>query len=213
MDHTTVGTYSNAAIGQQAIVLHDIHKRSKNIAIFQRDLAPIQEELAQIMTTEIELKVSGTVMEIFSALEQYFETHLGNCPNLLKDISEQLHLFKEVSGIESFRLLLATVNDNMCRKYHTDLNTLRLLCTYAGPGTLWLPDEIVNQKAFVARGNKGRIVIDESQVQQAGTGDVIILKGALYPKANPIVHRSPTIEESGKKRLLLRIDTNDSLSL
>ncbi len=213
MDHTSTSTYSNAAIGQQAIVLQDIHKPLKNIAIYQRDLASVQKELAQIVTTKVEFKTSGTVMEIFSALRQYFETHLANCPHLLKDISEQLNLFKEIAGIESFRLLFTTVNNNMCRRFHTDLNTLRLLCTYIGPGTLWLPNEIVNQKAFVARGNNKRIVIDESQIQQARTGDVLILKGALYPEANPVVHRSPVIEESGEKRLLLRIDTNGSLSL
>ena len=42
-------------------------------------------------------------------------------------------------------------------------------------------------------------------------GDIIILKGALYPEANAILHRSPTIEENGEKRLLLRIDTYEAL--
>lgn len=45
-------------------------------------------------------------------------------------------------------------------------------------------------------------------IQQAGTGDIVILKGALYPDGHAIMHRSPTIEEMGAARLLLRIDTN-----
>ena len=49
---------------------------------------------------------------------------------------------------------------------------------------------------------------------QVPENGVVLLKGALYPKAGTraIVHRSPTIEESGEKRLLLRIDTNDNLN-
>ena len=43
-------------------------------------------------------------------------------------------------------------------------------------------------------------------------GDIVILKGALYPESKAIIHRSPTIEETGKKRLLLRIDTNESVN-
>jgi len=55
--------------------------------------------------------------------------------------------------------------------------------------------------------------LNEKNIQQAKTGAVILLKGALYPKkgTNAIVHRSPTIEESGERRLLLRVDTNDHL--
>ncbi len=212
MHHTSVETFSNAAIGQDPIVLRDIQKQSKNIAVYQRDLSLLQEELTQTMAKPIEFKTSGLDSEILSALQEYFETYVGHGTGLLKDISEQLILFKQISGVKSFRLLFTTVNNNMCRRYHTDLNSLRLLCTYVGQGTLWLPDEIVNHKAFIKQGNNEQIVKDESLVQQARTGDVIILKGALYPDANPIVHRSPTIEENGEKRLLLRIDTNESLS-
>ena len=100
----------------------------------------------------------------------------------------------------------------MCRRFHTDINSLRLLCTYVGQGTLWVPDEMVNHKAFLNKGGNEEIVTDESQIQHAGTGDVIILKGALYPEANPIVHRSPAIEGNGESRLLLRIDVNDGLN-
>ena len=112
----------------------------------------------------------------------------------------------------SFRLLLTTVNTDMCRKFHTDINDLRLLCTYIGPGTLWLPDEIVDGKALQAGKEDTEIVIDAQQIQQVPTGDVVILKGALYAGANPILHRSPSIKEHGEKRFLLRIDTNEFLN-
>ena len=201
--------YTNAAINHDPKVLQDIHLNSKNIAIYQRDIKPLSQELSQIAEQAIECRASGTVAEILSTLQDYFSSHLPKCTSLFDDVSELLGAFEKTTQASSFRLLLASVRTDMCRKFHTDVNNLRLLCTYIGPGTLWLPDEAVNHQALRARGDNEQIVLDEQQIQQVGTGDVVILKGALYPEASPILHRSPAIEEYGKQRLLLRIDTNE----
>ena len=102
----------------------------------------------------------------------------------------------------------------MCRKFHTDINDIRLLCTLSGEGTLWLPEFNVNREALDTQKDNEDIVIDPSYIMQAPENSAVLLKGALYPKSGTraIVHRSPTIEESGEKRLLLRIDTNDNLN-
>lgn len=200
----------NAAIDDEAKILQDIHQTTKNIAIYQRQIEPLKQLLNQATKQSIECRASGTSNEIFSTLSTYFSETLPNHQPLLDDILKLLGLFEQVTKVSSFRLLLATVNTNMCRKFHTDINDLRMLCTYVGPGTLWLPNDAINEKALIKGGGNKKIVKDESQIQQVNTGDVIILKGGLYPDVNPILHRSPTIEETGEKRLLLRIDTNES---
>ncbi|MEL6124115.1 MAG: DUF1826 domain-containing protein, partial [Bacteroidota bacterium] len=108
------------------------------------------------------------------------------------------------------RLLLASVNTNMCRRFHTDINDVRLLCTYTGPGTLWLTNDNINRRALDSYDGNESIVMDPERIQQVPEGAIALLKGAMYPhhQTKAIVHRSPTIEESGEKRLLLRIDTN-----
>jgi hypothetical protein len=55
--------------------------------------------------------------------------------------------------------------------------------------------------------------VNQNEIQQVEAGSALILKGAIYPKegTRAIVHRSPAIEESGERRLLLRIDTNSFL--
>jgi len=206
-------SYANAVISEDDQVLQDIHLKSKNIAIYQRNIESLKKELNQIKDQSIECRASGTRDEILSILNDYFQSHLSNCSLLLEDVSGLLGLFERITQTSSFRLLLKTVNTDMCRKFHTDINVLRLLCTYIGPGTHWLPDEIVNHRVLQARGDDQEIVMDEQQIQQVPMGDVVFLKGALYPDANPILHRSPPIEEKGKKRLLLRIDTNEFLDL
>ncbi|MEL6589257.1 MAG: DUF1826 domain-containing protein [Bacteroidota bacterium] len=201
-------SFANAAIGNDPLILQDIHQQDKNIAIFHRDIDVLSEEISQLIPQTIECRVSGSVAEIWDKLTTYAGQNLPQANALLNDISENLTRFQRITKATSFRLLLATVSTNMCRRFHTDINYLRLLCTYAGPGTLWLPDEAANLTASRSGGNNQEIVIDEGQIQQVNTGDIVILKGALYPKANAILHRSPTIEQSGEKRLLLRIDAS-----
>ncbi len=210
---TTKLLSANAAIGNHAEALQDIHLERKSIAIYQRDTATLEEQLRPLVTDSIECRASGTVEDITASLATYFNKEYPQYRFWLEDILMILDTFKEVTKVRTFRVLLATVKSNMCRKFHTDINTLRLLCTYVGPGTLWLPDEAANHNACFGRGNNQDIVKDESMIQQVGTGDIVILKGALYPEGRPILHRSPTIEGTGENRLLLRIDTNENLNL
>lgn len=199
-----------AAIGYDSEVFQDIHLPSKNIAIYKRNIESLKIELPDITQKRVECRACGTMEEVVSTLKEYFSDQLTNCHSLLNDITNLTGLFEKTTRASSFRLLLATVNTDMCRKFHTDINHLRLLCTYIGPGTLWLPNEAVDFRVFQAKGNNDpEAGIDKQHIQQAQTGDVVILKGALYPDANPVLHRSPAIKESGEKRLLLRIDTNE----
>ncbi len=205
-------TYSNAVLCKEEKSLQDIHLKSKNIAVYQRDMELLSKQLGQIAEQEIECRASGTVNEILSVLQDYFNNNLSQSSSLFEDVSKLLRLFEKLTQTSSFRLLLTTVSTDMCRKFHTDINDLRLLCTYVGPGTLWLPDEIIDRKVLQAGGRDEDIITDVQQIQQASAGEVVLLKGALFPDADPILHRSPSIEKNGEKRLLLRIDTNESIN-
>ena len=204
--------YANAAISSEVKVLQDIHLKSKNIAIYQRDITSLGKALSHLINKTIECRAIGTTEEILFIVKDYFDKQLPNSTALYEDIAGVLSLFEGTTKASSFRLLLASINNNMCSRFHTDINDLRLLSTYIGPGTRWLPNEAVDQEASRARGHKQELVIHEQLIQQASTGDVLILKGALYPDANPILHQSPPIESTGENRLLLRIDTDEFLN-
>ncbi len=195
--------------GSTPAVLKDIHAVDVNIAVFDRDTSGLEKEVDGLVQRDFELKVSGEMDAIIDGVAKTKD--LEGCALIREDIKDLLQLFGEVSGATSFRLLLATVKNNMCRKFHTDINDLRMLCTYAGPGTLWLKEDHPKPKAWDSTEEESH---EEGSIQQAKTGSVIILKGALYPKESTkaILHRSPTIEESGQRRLLLRIDTNAFLN-
>lgn len=200
---------ANWKVGTTPLVLQEIHHEEINITIFERDISVLSSEVNRLLEQEIEVRLSGEIESLLKEIRQVVTPDLYG--GLIEDITTLLATFQEVTKGRSFRLMLATINSNMCRKFHTDINDVRLLCTYSGPGTLWLTEDNINRKAVEAFEENGQIIRDESQVRQAATGAVVLLKGAIYPKGGTkaVVHRSPTIEESGQKRLLLRIDTNE----
>ena len=69
-----------------------------------------------------------------------------------------------------------------------------------GQGTLWLPEHNVNREALNTQKDNEDIVIDSDYIMQVPENGVVLLKGALYPKAGTraIVHRSPTSRRAVK---------------
>lgn len=212
--NATTKTYLNAAIGDSFHTLNEIKSPEKNIAIFERDISHLQNEVDSLISVAFNFQKSGSVSDILNELFVQSIALGFSTRETIEDVSHLLRSFAALTKADSFRLTLEAVNSNMCRRFHTDLNDLRLLCTYSGPGTLWLPENNVNRKALASRVENEAVFYDAEAIQQASAGDVLILKGALFPVANTsaIVHRSPTIEESGEQRLLLRIDTNEFLN-
>lgn len=196
----------NWAISDDIDALDSIHQDDVNIAIYTRDTSNLESEINSLLDQNIECKASGDIDSILGEIAEIIDPN--RYPLVMNDVRDLLSKFQKVSQSESSRLLIATVNSNMCRKFHTDLNDLRMLCTYSGPGTLWLTEDNVD------RSSRDTTALRENDIQQVATGDVAILKGAIYPNVqSAIVHRSPTIEETGEKRLLLRIDTNANQKL
>ena len=216
LEQRTKASSSNVVYAATPQALWAIHQPEKNIAIYQRPFSHLTAEVDAILDgLKDPLRMSGSPQEISIQLDEWsIESNEKSLQHWKEDVRQWIQIFAELAESNSLRVLVASINNNMCRRFHTDINDLRLLCTYSGPGTLWLPDEIINRSALNGDGDNDSIVMNEHMVQQAQTGDIVILKGAIYPAPHTkaCVHRSPTIEESGLTRLLLRIDTNDFLN-
>lgn len=203
----------NAAIANDIKIFDDIHLSTKNIVVYRRSIESLKESLHFLLEKSVEFKESGTIGEIAYSLNTYLAGKLPNHLDLVKDVIYLLESFKRVARVSSFRVILSKIGNTMCPKFHSDINQLRMLCTYHGPGTLWVSDYVASRKiALTHRGNEN-ILANEGLIQQVDTGDVVILKGTLYPDGIPILHRSPSVSENGEERILLRIDLNESLSL
>lgn len=132
---------------------------------------------------------------------------------LLEDIPKLAGAFGTLLGRKHVHARFGLLRGDSCRKFHADHVTLRMLCTYAGPGTEWIPD------SDLVRENLGRVDVDiptanrlvlrcPDAVQHCPVGDVIVLKGHLYDgnRGQGAVHRSPPIAAQGLSRLVLTLD-------
>jgi hypothetical protein len=152
--------------------------------------------------------VSPDTMEnvVIDSLDEFGFQTVGKV-RLKEDIMVIGQTFFTVTRAANLRLILKVITNNACSKFHTDAYDLRLLCTYAGNGTEWISEDYVNRKKLL-HGTNEEIIRDFKQVKCFQPFDVAILKGEVTarPNVKGIVHRSPAIEHTGEKRLLLRFD-------
>jgi hypothetical protein len=112
---------------------------------------------------------------------------------LIKDIAELSHLFCDLMAAPYMRLRLEPITSNACRKFHIDVITARLVCTYRGTGTQFG----ISQDGA-----------EPERIFTAPSGTPILLRGTLWPEQprSGLLHRSPPIEGSGETRLVLVLD-------
>ncbi len=131
---------------------------------------------------------------------------------LLADMAGLLDRFVCLAGADRFRLSFGVVRDDQCRKFHVDHHRYRLVTTYAGPGTEWVPNEAVQREALkhptdCASEANMKIVRDPGSVHVARAGDVLLIKGAGHESVLGAVHRSPPLQGSGLTRVVLVAST------
>lgn len=130
---------------------------------------------------------------------------------LLDDIEALVREVTERARTASCRVSFGAVRGDQCRKFHVDYVNLRLISTYAGPGTEWLAAGAVRREALAAslvdpeQANQA-IVRRAEGVRRARAGDVLLMKGRLGG-GDGLVHRSPPIEALGLLRVVLVVST------
>jgi len=129
---------------------------------------------------------------------------------LVSDIAFCAEVLAELTGATSVGIRVAAMHAPMCPRYHVDRVGLRLVATYAGPGTQWLDEADVDRAAF-PRGSAGdaeRAVRRTATPYEARPFDVVILKGADFPESSRagVLHRSPPCRGGASARLVLTID-------
>lgn len=123
----------------------------------------------------------------------------------------------------SVGLRLAPLDAAMCPKLHADNIPVRLVSTYLGEGTQWLPQErlisanALQPNASNTRGKHklkhklatslGNVKYRESDIMQMSSFDVGLFKGKAWPEQeeSAALHRSCPVLE-GAKRVLLTLD-------
>ena len=148
--------------------------------------APVDPAAALAAVTGC-LRLTGTPEALNAALASL-------PPTLAADIDGLVRRFAALVACRTVRMRLEAVEGNACRRFHADNTDLRLITTYAGPGT-----------------DIRRTPAEDAPVHRIGPGDIALFKGKLFPANHPVLlHRSPPIEGTGERRVVLVLDTPDA---
>lgn len=190
-------------------VLHRITQPGNDLVVWQRSNAMPWTAWLNALPLDA-LPVGRVELQTAEALAVLHETcnasgtPMGPMRDLFTcDMADLIGRFAAITGTDTVALRMDVVTGNACRRWHRDCLPLRMICTYRGPGTLWVPPA----RAPLALNHAD----DElaSQASQLQAGDVALFKGCGWAGQSHdagTVHRSPRMEGTGLMRLVLVLD-------
>lgn len=202
---------SHWATGNEISVLPRIFEDNINLTVMHRNLsAPLRDSIQAQCQVDRAWQLSwlgkpGDELraDLLRQLPGPQEAEL-----LIEDIQLLAEAMAYLFATDAIGLRLRLLDAAMCPRFHCDNLPVRLVTTYSGPGSEWLPESAVNRKGLGApRADKPEPLLDQNAIQRLQPGDIALLKGSGWVgnEERALVHRSPELT-SGQKRLLLTID-------
>lgn len=198
---------------EDATVLTNIFDEHTHIAIWKRQISSSIQQAAAALIEDNPTFRTAVMVTPDNALENFNKSLSKiSCPSLSEDIAELVGMFCLLFDTERAGVRLSVLDNAMCPKFHVDRIPCRLLTTYQGVATQWLPQDSVD-RSKLGHGSKGKddhesgLFENPLDIQQLNQGDVAILKGDLWDGSEGVgvVHRSPQVEND-EHRLLLTMD-------
>jgi hypothetical protein len=142
--------------GDQPGVLADVFRDEVNIAVWQRALgAPLEAAARQLADAGRPLEITLTVAPDNVEAELKAAARSLTPDALIDDVASLVTMFCDLLGVRRAGLRLATLRQAMCPRFHVDRVPARLITTYRGIGTEWLPQHSVD-RSKLGTGNNGQ---------------------------------------------------------
>lgn len=198
---------------KEPAVFTDIYDDETNIVIWQRTLSEtLKKSVDDFLKVNSSFKAAMVVSpdNVLSDITRSLGD--SNLRELSDNIAELVDMYCYLFELKRVGLRLTVLDRAMCPKFHVDRVPCRLVTTYQGVASEWLPHEFVD-RTKLGVGSNGKpdhesgIYKSQDHIQRLGCGDVALLKGELWDgnENAGLVHRSPTII-GGERRLLLTLD-------
>lgn len=203
-----------ASQGTEPSIFTDIYLDDTNIVIWQRELGQsLDLYVAEFVKANSGFQASMSVSpeSALSSISERIKD--ADCDFALsKDIVYLVDMFCCLFDLKRAGLRMTVLDKAMCPKFHVDRVPCRLVTTYQGIATEWLPHNCVD-RSKLGLGSKGLsdeesgIFQNKNEICQLNSGDVALLKGELWEgnENAGLVHRSPAIETQ-QGRLLVTLD-------
>lgn len=204
---TQLDHYSHTCLSHDHEVFTEFFSSDVNVCAWQRELSVSINEYALLLSQQPTKIIRALEpAELMSVLSPLLPESKDKCAFI-----EDLHLLSEMMtylfDCSSVGLRLISLSQSMCPNFHTDKISGRLICTYLGKGTEWLPNETLSDISPLEQSFRQDALEQQHSIIKAQQGDVLLLKGDAWPdnEGKGAVHRSPS-SLSQERRLLLTLD-------
>ena len=195
-------------IGRSVDVLETVNQPGVELAAWQREPDPAWAIWFESLPLDawpacrLDLAPEGTKAALDASFDACGTPRGVSRDAFAADVARLVALFAGLAQAPTVRLRLDMVTGDACRRWHRDCVPLRLVCTFWGPGTQWVPP--ADGAEVLTRPD------DEApQAMAFQAADVALFKGCGWPgqpHEGGIVHRSPRIAGTGVARLVLVLD-------
>lgn len=194
-------------IGNQPDCLPEIFRDEANLVIWDRPPDPSWQPFVDAFTAqagELERFVTLDKGDCAGAALPGWARHLAGADVWEQDLNTLVDMYRCLFEPELVGLRIHVLRGTMCPRFHVDRVPVRLLCTYQGRGTEWLPESAVIRPA--SGGPLPDQQADPVSIRRLGTGAVGLFKGEgwIGNEGNGLVHRSPAAESL--PRLVVGLD-------
>lgn len=171
-----------------------------------RQSDPVRIQLvADSSDTEFKQRLYDALVELTGNPSDAENLWHDACALVVNAEQVQHRLSQLVPEDRQMRVRLERINDDGCRLFHVDHIPFRLICTWHGAGTQWLPEHSVDRSRLGTGSNQH--VLDWQAVEQIPSGAVAAMKGNTWPDEHGrgLVHRSPPAC-TDQPRLIIAVD-------
>ncbi|CAH9052105.1 hypothetical protein PSECIP111951_00549 [Pseudoalteromonas holothuriae] len=195
------------------LVLTEIFSPSNSVAIWKREENATVSQYFESAFEALGLGIRGvfSINTLKDAISDMLPDYEGK-QKAVNDIYLLSDILTCLFECDAVGLRIAPLTSAMCPSFHIDNIPVRLVHTYVGSGTQWLPVETLyedvpqNVKGNFTKTNFGRFY-DKNHIQQMSAFDVGLLKGKAWQDHEQMaaVHRSCQVQ-AHEKRVLLTLD-------
>lgn len=179
-----------------------------DLVVWERSLGLVVDAyVAQLMLCgTFDLAAEGSAADAAYDIGSRLPSARGR-PEMIADMRALAEVLSRDLGFGRILMRLELLDRDACRLFHVDRLTLRLLTTYAGPGTQFLTHRDVMREGL-GRGDNARVIRPGATIRELATGWVGLFRGErdLALRGRGVVHRSPPIHDNGRRRLVFKVE-------
>lgn len=197
--------YTSTAYNLKAIFRPDI-----SVVIWHREnsqaFTDSFKNYCQFIADNFDIDNENAPIETIPAIQELINNK--NKIQLFSEIDKLTNIFYNLFNKCSSKLFTTGLDE--CNKYHVDYNHYRMITTFAGPCTEVLEPHKVNRDFLGSEEpvlTANTLIKSDALKLEINVGDIVLMKGEGLPRniGMGCVHRSPPLEQDGKRRLVLTL--------